>query len=309
MLGIRGIASYLPKSHINNLAAGKQFGESEEFIINKIGGLKLPIKENNEDVSDLSIKSLVNLFKKYPEINNVRIDALVLVTQNSDGEGLPHTSAIIQRKFNFTDKLAAFDISLGCSGYVYGLYVMKGFLEASGLSNGILITCDPYSKIVDKTDKNTALLFGDAAAATWISDQSSWSLGPVKYGTNGSGADYIVLRGGRLNMSGRQVFNFAATNIAPEIKSLLKDSNLSADSIDLYCMHQGSAAIVDAISKQFPEVSNRFVKDMRETGNTVSSSIPLMLEKLIEKEIYQRLLICGFGVGLSWASAIINRVR
>jgi 3-oxoacyl-[acyl-carrier-protein] synthase-3 len=110
-------------------------------------------------------------------------------------------------------------------------------------------------------------------------------------------------------MNGRQVFNFASLQVAPHIKQLLERENLSPADIDLFCLHQGSAAILDAIAKRFGDLAERFVKDMMNTGNTVSSSIPLLLEKRAFHGEMSRILISGFGVGFSWATAIISKVR
>ena len=108
-------------------------------------------------------------------------------------------------------------------------------------------------------------------------------------------------------MNGRKVFNFAATTIPSHIKELLNNESLSEIDIDSYCLHQGSAAIIDAISKRFPSVKERFMLDIANYGNTVSSSIPLLLEKAFQDKSSKRILICGFGVGLSWASMILTK--
>ncbi len=307
MIGIKAIASYLPDRVIDNIAQGKVFGESEEFITNKIGAIYLTRKEDDQETSDIAAMAVKALFEKSPELKKSNVDALVVVTQNPDGESLPHTAAILQDKLGLPVTVAAFDVSLGCSGYVYGLFLLKGFLEASGLENGILVTADPYSKVVDPNDRITSLLFGDASTATWLGKAPVWSLGAVLYGTDGSGSEYLKVTQGRLQMNGRQVFNFAALNVAPHIKKLLERESLSPDDIDLFCLHQGSAAILDAIAKRFGKLAKRFVKDMTDTGNTVSSSIPLILEKRGFDGKLNRVLISGFGVGLSMATAIIAK--
>jgi 3-oxoacyl-[acyl-carrier-protein] synthase-3 len=185
---------------------------------------------------------------------------------------------------------------------------LQGFLQSSGLKNGILVTADPYSKIVDPHDRVTTLLFGDAATATWLGEEPVWGLEHVAYGTDGSGMEFLQVRDAKLHMNGRQIFNFAAVNVAPHIEQLLKSHQLTPEDVDLYCLHQGSAAIVDAISRKFNGLGGRFIKDLLSTGNTVSSSIPLLLEKYaFGVPSYQRILISGFGVGLSWATATIRR--
>jgi 3-oxoacyl-[acyl-carrier-protein] synthase-3 len=108
-------------------------------------------------------------------------------------------------------------------------------------------------------------------------------------------------------MNGRQVFNFALLKVPAHLHELLDDSNLKADDIDAFCIHQGSAAIVDAVARRFEGEPEKFIKDMVETGNTVSSSIPLLLEKHVLDSDWQRVALSGFGVGLSWGSAIIYR--
>lgn len=307
MIGIKAIASYVPNGFVDNIDHALAFGETEEFIKGKIGAVRLPRKEEHQETSDLAAQAVLALFEKCPKLGKATIDALVVVTQNPDGEGLPHTAAILQNKLGLPTTVAAFDISLGCSGYVYGLFVLKGFLEASGLENGILVTADPYSKIVDPDDRVTSLLFGDAATATWLGKMPLWTLDTVAYGTDGSGADHLKVKQSRLQMNGRQVFNFASIQVAPHIKQLLERVNLTPVDIDLFCLHQGSAAILDAIAKRFGDISERFVKDMMNTGNTVSSSIPLLLEKRAFHDGLNRILISGFGVGLSWATAIISK--
>jgi 3-oxoacyl-[acyl-carrier-protein] synthase-3 len=200
-----------------------------------------------------------------------------------------------------------FDISLGCSGFVYGLQILKGFMDASGFKNGVLVTADPYSKIINTNDRATTLLFGDAATASLLSSDGIWDLSRPLMCSDGSGADNIVVKDGKFQMNGRQVFNFAATEIPKQIKALLEQEQLSEADIDSYCLHQGSAGILDTIARRFPEVKDKFINKLALTGNTVSSSIPLLLEDELDKPEINKILISGFGVGLSWASMVITR--
>ena len=182
-------------------------------------------------------------------------------------------------------------------------------MEAAGLKNGLLVTADPYSKIVDPEDRNTTMLFGDAATATWMGEDAPWQLGKAKFGTDGSGAPHLKVSDGVFFMNGRQVFNFALLKVPAHLHELLKESDLVADDIDAFCIHQGSAAIVDAVARRFEDAPvEKFIKDMVETGNTVSSSIPLLLEKHVMDAEWKRVALSGFGVGLSWGSAIIYRL-
>lgn len=306
MTRLLAVADYIPADGIDNIEQGARLGESRAFIENRIGAVYLPQKAADEESSDMAVQAVHNLLAK-TGLSPVLIEALVVVTQNGDGNGLPHTSAIVHAKLGLPTQMAVFDVSLGCSGYVYGLHILKGVMQLSGMQNAVLVTVDPYSKVIDRTDRVTSLLFGDAATATWLSVDGGWELSNALMGSDGSGAAAIEVRDQRLTMNGRKVFNFAATTISGHLRELLEREGLVETDIDLYCLHQGSRNIVDTISRQFPPVQGRFVNDMRETGNTVSSSIPLLLEKALDQSDTQRIAICGFGVGLSWASMILTR--
>ncbi|NVL47210.1 ketoacyl-ACP synthase III, partial [Pseudomonas syringae pv. actinidiae] len=153
----------------------------------------------------------------------------------------------------------------------------------------------------------TTMLFGDAATATWMGEGAAWQLGKAKFGTDGSGAPHLKVSNGVFFMNGRQVFNFALLKVPAHLHELLSESDLTPDDIDAFCIHQGSAAIVDAVARRFEDKPEKFLKDMVETGNTVSSSIPLLIEKHVLNSEWSRVALSGFGVGLSWGSAIIYK--
>lgn len=309
MIGISSISSYVPSNSIDNVEQAKAFGESDDFIEKKIGAKFLPQIESGDETSDIACKAVKKLLETTSLIAD-DIDALIVITQNGDGQGLPHTAAIVQHKLGLQKHVAAFDISLGCSGYVYGLSVLRGLMMEAGLKNGVLVTADPYSKVVSNNDRITSMLFGDAATASWLCEGGDWKFGKPLLQTDGSGANSLFVdERGTLQMNGRQVFNFASKQVPIQIKQWLLDNGKSPEDIDSYVMHQGSLSIVDVISRRFPSVSERFVKDIEHTGNTVSSSIPLLLEKYIFNQVHQSVLICGFGVGLSWATNMLYKEK
>lgn len=306
MIGIRAISSYIPEQRINNFEQADALGETEEFITRKIGAHELPCMPEGMETSDMAVAAVRKLSQEHG-LPLDDLEAVILVTQNGDGEGLPHTAAIVQSKLELKGRIAAFDISLGCSGYVYGLSVVKGLMEQVGIKNAVLVTADPYSKVVDRQDRVTTLLFGDAATATWLTEDSIWKFGKPILDTDGSGAENLIVNGQKLHMNGRQVFNFASKQVPKQIKEFLRENELEPTEVDVYCLHQGSASIVEAVARRFPDVSDRFLSDIRQTGNTVSSSIPLLLEQLLEKSNVNKVIISGFGVGLSWATNLIYR--
>ena len=149
MIGIKAIASYLPEQQVSNVDRAEEAGKDVEFIIDKVGFTSLLRKSNEQDTSDLCVHAFEALLANNPYINKEEIDCLIVVTQNPDGFGLPHTSAIVQHKLGLSENVAAFDVSLGCSGFVYALDVIQAFMSAQGLQHGLLFTSDPYSKVID----------------------------------------------------------------------------------------------------------------------------------------------------------------
>ena len=203
MIGIKNIGVYIPEIRENNLDRLQHFAIGKEFIDEKIGVLRLSRKNSDEKTSDLCVKAFKDLEAKEAGLQRRSIDCICLCTQNGD-YCLPHTSAIVQAKLGLRSDCAAFDVALGCSGYVYTLSIMKSFMEANELKNGLLFTADPYSPILDPDDKNTQLLFGDAATATLLSENSEIEIGKAAFSTFGESHEALIVRQNRiLQMNGR----------------------------------------------------------------------------------------------------------
>ena len=305
-IGIKSVSAYRPQNKVNNLDSKEKWNVSEDFIKNKIGNITLAKKSPKEKTTDIAKFAAQDLFQKHESLKD-RVECLILVTQNPDDSGLPHSSAILHHKLNLSEHCAVFDISLGCSGYVHGLAIAKGFMESQGFNDGLLITADPYSEVIDNDDRDTALLFGDGATATWLSSSPIWEIGLCDFGTKSDLNKALTVVDGRLNMKGREVFNFAATHVPMSVERLLLKSKLTIKDIDIVLLHQGSRFIVETLSKRIgsegktPFASTNY-------GNTVSSSIPMMLVDCNLNDV-NTILISGFGVGLSWATSILKRVE
>ena len=309
MLGIKAIAGYFPERRVSNIERAAEVGREEDFIINKVGFTELPRKADEEETSDLCCGAFNALLARVPEFNREAVDCLIVVTQNPDGFGLPHTSAIVQHKLGLSENVAAFDISLGCSGFVYALDVMQAFMAAQDLRHGLLFTADPYSKVMDPQDYNTELLFGDAAAVAYMAQDPVFVSGKSTYATNAELSHSIkVDEDSRvLSMLGSNVFKFAVSRVPPQVEKCLRLNGLNKEQVDLYLMHQGSRYIVDNLVPLLDVEPGKVPFLAARTGNTVSSSIPLMLEQYMDSD-EKIILISGFGVGLSWATSILNRV-
>lgn len=307
MIGIQAIGSYIPSGRIDNRDRLDEFDLDEVFLVERTGMMRLAVKADDEETSDLCKKAFINLQLK-TGIQPDDVECVVVCTQNPDGHGLPHTSAIVHAKLGLPDNCAVFDISLGCSGFVYGLSVIQGFMQANVFRKGILFTADPYSKVVDKQDKNTSLLFGDGATATLISDTPIWHTGKFLFGSHGKGHSSIMIEkdSGQLTMNGRGVFSFSATAVPKNILEMLAANSLRIEEIDCFALHQGSRYIVDTIKNKLGVDESRVPFVAADYGNTVSSSVPLILSDLDQRN--ERIVIAGFGVGLSWASTVLFKV-
>ncbi len=306
MLGICDIDFYIPEKKISNYDRKERFQVSDDFIENKLGVKTVSQIEHNQNASDLSCLAYENLLTHETSLNPKEIDCIIVCTQNPDHR-LPHTSAIVHGKLNLPEKCAAFDVSMGCSGYVYSLAVIESLMTSCGMKNGLLFTADPYSKIIDGEDKNTALLFGDAGTVTYISQRPVLTSGKFTFGTRGKDFTNLICIDGNLRMNGREIFNFVARAVPEDIKKVLELNNLKLEDIDRFLLHQGSKYMIDFLIKrmQLPKEKTPYV--IEDYGNTVSSSIPIMLKSLLFKENIGRILISGFGVGLSWSSTVLTR--
>ena len=180
-------------------------------------------------------------------------------------------------------------------------------MQENELYCGLLFTADPYSKIVNPLDKNTALLFGDAATVTLLTRYPE--LLPVSYafGTKGSEGTSLRCVNHVLSMNGRAVFNFSAVEVPNQIRTLLARNRVEIGEVDAFLLHQGSKYIVDTIAKRMALADHLVPTNLKGQGNTVSSSIPMLLEGLVHNPAAKRLVLSGFGVGLSWASSYVIR--
>jgi 3-oxoacyl-[acyl-carrier-protein] synthase-3 len=304
-LGIKAIASYIPEGRASNLTLAERFDVDESFLAGKIGVLERAIKASDQDTSDLAYLALKRLLlQEALDVGSIRV--LAVVTQNPD-RNIPHVSAQLHGRAGMDESCAAFDISLGCSGYVYGLAIVRALMQAQGLECGVLITADPYSKIIDPNDRNSVLLFGDAATATLIGTDPVWSIEAFSLKSRGKDWTAIRTEDGKFEMDGRSVFNFAATTIPRDITAMLADAEITPDQVDRYVLHQGSRFIVKTIADRLRQPLEKFPIEIEHCGNTVSSTIPLVAEHVIHDRLARNVVLSGFGVGLSWASCLCRR--
>jgi len=285
------------------------FGFESRYIVGNSG-----IK-----VSDLCINSALKIFEENI-IDPHEIDGLILVTQTPDYLA-PSTAIIIQNKLGLKKETVAFDINLGCSGYVNGLNVCYSLIE-SGLENILLLTGDTASKYVDPKDHTIAPIMGDAGSATLISrNKEIESASFFNLYSDGSGFDALSIKDGNhyseeykskpyMKMDGKAVFNFTIQRVPSCISNILESTRVEASDIDFFVLHQPNKYILKMVQKKLGLTDGKIpMKTQSIYGNQNSSSIPGTINGFLSKEFTDeklKLLFCGFGIGLSWGACIIE---
>jgi 3-oxoacyl-[acyl-carrier-protein] synthase-3 len=332
MVDIKGFGTALPERVVSAEEIARWTGGDAEFIANKVGIHSRRFLSPDERPLDLAGHAVTDLFTRH-EIKAEDIDLVVFVTQNPDYR-LPQNSSLLCDLLNLDTTVASFDISLGCSGWVYGISIAKGFMLSENRRNALLVTCDPYSRIMNRNDRSTVTVFGDAATSTWLTHDgdpnSTSTIGYGDYGTDGGrghqlgisagGAAFPLvsidsdasqtpnLSGRNLYMSGRKILEFMVRRVPQTVDRCLANNQMTRDDVDLFVFHQASAYMIERLIGVMQLDPAKVPIAIKHTGNTVSSSIPLVLNELaISGQLSgKRVLVSGFGVGLSWASNIID---
>ena len=325
---IKDIAYYLPKQVLTNEQIAQAFPEwSAEKVANKVGITERHIAADDETATDMAYHAAENLFAQGVDRNAV--DFIILCTQSPD-YFLPSSACVLQDRLGLSKNCGAFDFNLGCSGYEYGLAVAKGLIVAGIARNILLLTSETYTKYLHAQDKGNRTLFGDGASATLVSTDGFAEIGEVGVGTDGSGAENLIVRslgarnkamlhdqlldedgniisGDHLYMHGGNVFNFTADVVPDMVAKLLQKSGLQHDDIDLWVFHQANKYMINYLRKLLDIDKEKFYIFMEKVGNTVSSTIPIALcEARREDKLHGNVLLAGFGVGLSWGGVMLN---
>jgi len=319
------ISVYLPERVETNEQLAAEFPRWDlRLIESKTGIVQRHIAGPDECASDLGVAAANKLFASY-DIDPSSIDFLLFCTQTPDYP-LPTTACLMQERLGLKTSCGALDFNLGCSGFVYGLAMADGFIRTGSVRRVLLITAETYSKYIHPTDRSLRTIFGDGAAATLIDASSDPSLTAFSYGTDGTGANtLLVTEGGarpkeqchqpssrqrwpsKLYMDGPKLIKFTVAAIPELVRDVLQKAQLTADQIDLFLFHQATRKMLEQLHERLEVEENRLPIVMEHCGNTVSSTIPILIDGLRTdgrlKCGMQNLLV-GFGVGLSWAGCI-----
>lgn len=317
---IKRIEFYLPEKTIDCLELDKEKPDWEiAEKLSKTGVRYLHHTAEDESTLDMAFNAASKALDGLEEIP----DTLIVCTQTPD-QLLPHCSAMLQHKLELPTSTKCFDLNLGCSGFGYGLSTAYSYLE-SGLSKRVLlVTVDNYSKVVDPNDPKCFILFSDGASAAIIERPEEKPI--FRFGTDGSRSEAIVCKNSgisvasgearnqqiappRFEMDGYGVFLFTLGTIPNEISKLLETAEIKLDDIDLFVFHQASRFVLESIGKKLSIPEDKLVIDLEEVGNTTSSSIPIAMKRAADRgqlKKGQKIMVFGFGIGLSWSGAIFK---
>lgn len=319
------ITVHLPEKVETNEELQKAFPRWDLTLIQEKTGIhQRHVAAEGETSSDLAVAASEKLFAEH-QIDPKSIDFVLFCTQTPDYP-LPTTSCLIQDRLGLPTHCGAVDFNLGCSGFVYGLAIADGLIQSGAASRILFLTAETYTKYIDADDRSLRTIFGDAAAATLITAGETPSLSGFKFGSDGSGADMLLVGDGgarlagdaiqprhrkrwksRLYMDGPSLINFTVDAVPRLIDQILESQQLTDADISMYLMHQATWKMLDQMRTRMGVEPERLPIELADVGNTVSCTLPILINQLrktgrIDRESVNMLV--GFGVGLSWAGCL-----
>jgi 3-oxoacyl-[acyl-carrier-protein] synthase III len=326
---IRDLECYLPERRVTNEDIMKDFPAWSPEVFEKTVGVKCRhVAAPGETAADMAMKAAVKLLER---VDRSDVDFTILCTQYPDYYK-PTTACLLQKKLGLRNDSGAYDINLGCSGFVYGLALAKALIAGDIARNVLLLTSTCASQYIYHKDRAKQCLFGDGASATLVSKSEKNKIFSFEFGTDGNNKVLVIPNGAfrrrydfgapeieyepgsittdnHLQMDGHEIMNFTLIRVPPLIRNILEKNGLKLEEIDHFIFHQANPFILEHVRRRCGIPAEKFFNDIVNTGNTGSSSIPLGIKSLLmDKKATegQKLLLAGFGVGLSWAATVIE---
>ncbi|MCR5397104.1 MAG: ketoacyl-ACP synthase III [Lachnospiraceae bacterium] len=297
------------KRCITNDEFEKIVDTSNEWIVSRTGIKERRFCGDDENAFTLAMEAAQKAIESARlEIN--QIDCIVCGTIS--GEYItPSMACIIQRELGIREDIPVLDINAACSGFVYGLEVARGLLNSTNGTYGLVIGCEHLSKLLEMTDRNTCVLFGDGAGAAVIQTVDE---GVYESVLGARGGYEIAVEGpgpkkSTIKMDGKAVFRFAVEAIPKCLMRLQEKGNISLDEVDMVICHQANARIIDHCVRKLKSNPEKFYKNMDRFGNTSAASIPMALDEIVKSSKVKcgdTLMLVGFGGGLTWAGTLIR---
>lgn len=331
-VGITAIAACVPRRVIDNYKYTQYFPEEDvKKVVDKIGVYERRFADNNTCASDLCYAAAEKLFADN-NIDRSEIDLVVFISQTPDYR-MPATSILLQHRLGLPMSTIAFDVTLGCSGFLYGLSIVYSFMEKSGLRKALLLDGETRSKVYSPKDRQAAFIFGDAGVAALIERNEKFGESHFSLNSDGSRGELIMIPGGGYRnmssvetlkekvvdeygnirsdehgfMKGGDVFNFVIIEVPKDIKRLFATTNIQVSDMDYYIFHQANNFINSYIAKKMKLDSSKIPSTIHKYGNTSSVSVPLTIVSELQGKLQgeKQLMLSAFGVGMAWATAIV----
>lgn len=322
-VGISGIGSSIPDKVITNDDLSKMVDTSDEWIRTRTGIRERRVVDENTATSDLCTEA-AELALKDANVDAKDIDLIIVATVTSD-MAFPSTACIVQKNIGATNA-AAFDMSVGCSGFLYGIATGSNFIKSGVYKKVLVIGAEVLSKIIDWEDRSTCVLFGDGAGAC-ILEECDDDYGIISYdlgadGENGhfltqpaggsrmpASVDTVKKRLHYVHMDGGEVFKFAVRAMESTSLEALKRASMELEDIDFLIPHQANKRIIKSAAKRLKIPNDRVYINLDRYGNMSSASIPIALDEVYRKGLIKKgdtILLVAFGAGLTWASVILK---
>lgn len=300
---ILGTGHYVPNQIVNNHDLEKIVDTSDEWIVSRTG-IKERRKVHHETTHEMAYLASKNALKE-AKIDASEIDLIVVATI-TENQKTPAVANFVAGLLGIEDDVMSFDLNAACTGFVYALEVAASLIQQPKYRKALVIGAETLSNVLDYTDRNTCILFGDGAGAVVIEKGKETQLGYF-YNTSRPDMSNTLDVGKFIKMDGRKVFLFAVEVIEKSIKKVLEDANLTLEDIDHIIPHQANERIILAVSKSMNLSMDKFVMNIASYGNTSAASIPLTLSEYKKKHSKtMSLLLVGFGGGFTYGAAIVK---
>jgi 3-oxoacyl-[acyl-carrier-protein] synthase III len=332
---IADIAYHLPDRVVTNDDLGEIHPDWDmDRVGSRAGVLSRHVAADGETALDLGAAASHALIDRHPGLAD-QLDGLIFCTQTPDYV-MPPNACVLHERLGLGEDVLALDTNLACSGFVYALAMAEGLIATGSCSNVLVVTADTYSRLINPGDRAAGTLFGDAAAATWVRSSSTEGRGllDVQCATSGVGYEkfYVPAGGFRtprsaatateetdrngnvrtaqdIHMDGLGVLSFVTSKVPNQVRVVLDRNSTTPDDLDLVVFHQASKMALDTLTRSLKVRPDRVFRNLESIGNTVSASIPISLaQAAVDGRTPEGalVLLSSFGVGLSWATALVR---
>ena len=300
--------SYLPEKILTNYDLEKMVDTSHDWIFERTGINQRHIADENESTVDMAYKASLKSLER-SNINAEDIDMIIVATTTPE-RAFPSTAVLLQNKLDIKDCFA-FDINAACTGFIYALDVADKYIRNNSINNILVVGAEKMSSLVDWSDRNTCVLFGDGAGAVIISSSNNPGIISSTIGSNGSYKDLLTVNPDSdfIEMKGNDVFKIAVNTMGKIARETLDQYDLKIDDVDWLIPHQANSRIINAIAKKISLPSEKIIMTVGNHGNTSAASIPLAIDYAVESGDLKKedtILLEAFGAGFTWGSTLLK---